>query len=104
MVLKGWAMAKQTPGIENLEMIENGLTTWRQAGVGDFIPFCLGLLAETQRELGQIGEAQTSVVEALSLVAKSREGWYESELHRLQGELIVQAGADQRRGGCARCT
>ena len=96
MALKGWAMAKQKPGVEHLEMIENGLTTWRQAGVRAFIPFCLGLLAETHRELGQIPQARTAVTEALSILAQTRESWYESELHRLQGELILQSGADQQ--------
>jgi len=96
MVLKGWATAKQAPDVENLEMIENALAIWRQAGVGCFIPFCLGLLAETQRELGQIQQAQASVAEALSLIAQTGEGWYESELYRLQGELLLQPGADQR--------
>jgi predicted ATPase len=96
MVLKGWAAAKQAPGVENLEMIENALVIWRQAGVGLFIPYCLGLLAETQRELGQIQQAQASVAEALSLVAQTGEGWYESELYRLQGELSLLPGADQR--------
>jgi predicted ATPase len=96
MVLKGWAMAKQTPGVENLEMIENGLAVWQQAGVRVFIPYCLGLLAETHRELGQIPQARTAVTEALSILAQTREGWCESELHRLQGELILQAGADQQ--------
>jgi len=96
MVLKGWAMAKQAPGLENLEMIENGLTLWRQAGVGVYVPFCLGLLAETRRDLGQIQQARTAVTEALSIVEQTREGWYESELHRLQGELLLQPGGDQQ--------
>ncbi len=96
MALKSWAMAKQTPDVENLEMIENALTIWRQSGVGVLIPYCLGLLAETHRELGQIRQAQTAVTEALSIIAQTREGWYESELYRLQGELLLQSGADQQ--------
>ena len=96
MALKSWAMAKQMLDVENLEMIENALTIWRQAGVGALIPYCLGLLAETNRELGQIPQARTAVTEALSILAHTREGWYESELHRLQGELLRQSDADQQ--------
>jgi len=96
MALKGWATAKQAPGVENLEMIENALTSYRQAEAGVFIPYCLGLLAETQRELGQLREAQASVAEALSLVAQTGVGWYEIQLYRLQGELFLQLGADRR--------
>jgi hypothetical protein len=64
------------------------------AGAG--FHYCLGLLAEAQCELGQIQQAQAPVAEALSLVAQTREGWYESELYRLQGELLLLPGADQR--------
>ncbi len=32
----------------------------------------------------------------MSLVAQTREGWYESELHRLQGELLLQLGTEPR--------
>ena len=94
LVLKGWATAKQTPGGENLEMIETGLAQWREAGVRLFTPFCLGLLAEAQGELGQIEEARVSVADALSLVAQTREGWFESELHRLHGELLLLSKGD----------
>ena len=36
MALKGWATAKQAPGVENLEMIENGLTVVSAGGGGSF--------------------------------------------------------------------
>jgi predicted ATPase len=94
MALKGWATVRQTPGVGSLEMIENGLALYRQAEVKVFISYCLGLLAEAQCELGQIREAQASVTEALSIVAQSQAGWYEIQLYRLQGELLLQLGAD----------
>jgi predicted ATPase len=94
--LKGWATVNQAPGVGNLEMIENGLASYRQAEVKILNPYCLGLLAEAQRELGQIREAQASVTEALSIVAQSRGDFYEIQLYRLQGELLLQLGADCR--------
>jgi tetratricopeptide (TPR) repeat protein len=96
MAMKGWATAKQAPGIGNLEMIENCLASCRQGGMKILIPYCLGLLAETQRELGQIREAQASIAEALSLVAQTQVGWNKCQLYRLQGELLLQLGADQQ--------
>jgi predicted ATPase len=96
LAMKGWATAQQAPGVENLEMIENCLTLYRQLGMKVLIPYCLGLLAETQRELGQIREARASVAEALSVVAQTQVGWNECQLYRLQGELLLQLGADQQ--------
>jgi predicted ATPase len=34
------------------------------------------------------------VTEALTLVAKTGERWYEPELHRLKGELLLQQSSD----------
>ncbi|NCF38020.1 MAG: hypothetical protein GWP56_16855 [Gammaproteobacteria bacterium] len=94
MALKGWATVNQSPSVGNLEMIENGLALYRQAKVKILIPYCLGLLAEAQYELGRIREAQASVTEALSIVTQSQVGWNEIQLYRLQGELLLQLGAD----------
>lgn len=94
MALKGWATVNQSPSVGNLEIIENGLALYRQAKVKILIPYCLGLLAEAQYELGRIREAQASVTEALSIVTQSQAGWNEIQLYRLQGELLLQLGAD----------
>ena len=89
-VLRGWAIAQQTADAEGLALVKSGLDTWRASGAEVLVPYCLGLLAETQQALGQIGDALLSVAEALSIVEKTGNRWYEAELHRLQGELILE--------------
>jgi predicted ATPase len=95
-VLKAWAMAQQTAATEHLELIKDGINLWREPGTELLVPYCLGLLAETHQALGQIEEAQATVSEALSLVEKNSERWFESELHRLQGELILEQDSKQQ--------
>jgi predicted ATPase len=95
-VLKGWAMAQQTPDVKNIELIKTGMGTWWEAGAEIIVPYCLGLLAETYRTLGQIEDARASVTEALSLVEKNKQRWFEAELHRLQGELTLEQDNKQQ--------
>ena len=88
-VLSGWALAQLGEGDENLAQVESGLAMWRATGAGLVVPYFLGLLAETHRSLGQIEAAQASVAEAKALLKRSDERWFEAELHRLEGELLL---------------
>ncbi len=53
------------------------------------VPFCLGVLAETHRSLGDTNAALECVVEAKQLIEQTRERWIEAELYRLEGELLL---------------
>ena len=45
---------------------------------------------------GQAEEGLSAVVEALAIVERTEERFYEAELHRLQGELLLQQSPDQQ--------
>ena len=55
-------------------------------------PYLLALLAEITAANGQPSEALAQVTEALGLLRKSRSYFYESELYRLRGVLVLQTG------------
>jgi predicted ATPase len=90
-MLRGWAIAQQTAEPGGLELVRHNLDEWRASGSELGVPYCLGLLSETYRALGQIDAAQSSVEEALLLVNRNNERWIESELHRLQGGLVLES-------------
>jgi predicted ATPase len=48
------------------------------------------LLVEAYRCADQLEEGLTVLAEALTLVHKTEERWYEAELYRLKGELLLQ--------------
>lgn len=54
--------------------------------------FQLGLLAEAQLRAGRPRDGLATVAAALRFVAQKGERWYEPELHRLRGELLLAAG------------
>jgi predicted ATPase len=51
-------------------------------------PYVLAYLAEVYLDMGQAEEGLGVLAEALALVDKNGERWWEAELHRLKGELL----------------
>ena len=54
----------------------------------------MALLSEVYWKTGQTAEELSLVAEALSQVNQTSERWWESELYRLQGELLIQQSGD----------
>ena len=57
-------------------------------------PYILALLAEAYETMGQPAEGLRTLTEALTLVDKTGERWYEPELYRLKGALLLQQSSD----------
>ena len=67
-----------------------GIATWQTIGAEEFIPYCLALLAQAYGKSGQPDEGLRQLAGALTQVDKTEERFYETELHRLKGELTLQ--------------
>ncbi len=93
-LLRGWARAEQGAREEAVGQIRQGFAAWRSTGTDACQVYISVLLAEAQ---GKIGQAEAGLrvglrvlTEALALVDKMGERFYAVELHRLQGELLLQ--------------
>jgi class 3 adenylate cyclase/predicted ATPase len=103
-ILRGWAIAVQEHSTEGLVQIRQGLDMYRSTGAEAQRPYLLTLLAEASGLLGQPEGGLAALAEALTLVEKTGERYYEAELHRQRGELLLlredrshaaQGGQDQ---------
>jgi len=95
-ILYGWALAQQGKVQEGIEQINQGLMTYRATGGEVQQPYILALLAEAHGTLGEPEAGLAVLTEALTLVDKTGERWYESELYRLKGELLLQQSSDNQ--------
>jgi class 3 adenylate cyclase/predicted ATPase len=78
---------------EGQAQLQQGLTAYRGMGARIELPYMLAQLAETYGSLGQSSAGFSILAEALALVETTGERWWEAELSRLQGELLLaQAG------------
>jgi predicted ATPase len=86
---RGGALIVQEQGGEGIAQIRQGLEVY----VGDLIRTAyLAWLAKGYGGTGQVEEGLAAVSEALLLVEKNDERFYEAEVYRLKGELTLQKG------------
>jgi predicted ATPase len=93
-MLHGWALAHQGQAKEGIEQLAQVLTAWHATGAESSRPYFLALLAEAHGIMGQPETGLTLLTEALTLVDATGERWYESELYRLKGALLLQQSPD----------
>lgn len=75
---------------EGVAQIRQGLAAYQDVGPKLFRPYFLALLAEAYGQAGQPEAGLQVLMEALTLVATTKERWWEAELYRLEGELLLQ--------------
>jgi predicted ATPase len=89
-LMRGWALAQQGQAQEGIAQIEQGLRAYRATGAELWRPYLLALLAEAHGTIGEPEAGLTALAEALTLAETTGERWYESELYRLKGALLLQ--------------
>jgi predicted ATPase len=92
--LRGWTLAQQGQTQEGIEQIIQGLMDYRATGAEINRSHLLALFAEAHGIMGQPETGLTALTEALTLVDTTGESWYEPELYRLKGELLLQQNSD----------
>jgi DNA-binding winged helix-turn-helix (wHTH) protein/predicted ATPase/type II secretory pathway predicted ATPase ExeA len=90
-ILQGWARVKQGHRKEGIVQMRQSLDAYRATGAKLWEPHWLALLAEAYGETGQIQEGLTLLAEALALINDTGEQYYEAELYRLKGELMLKS-------------
>src|SRR5258705_12988472 len=89
-IYRGWALAKQGRREEGIGQMRQGLAALRATGAELFRPNYLAYLAETYGQTGQPEEGLNVLVEALAVVRRTEERWYDAEIYRLKRELTLQ--------------
>src|SRR2546426_6398988 len=92
---RGWALAAQGHGAEGIAQIQQGLAALRAAGVELGRAHWLALLAEAYGYVGQTHEGLNVLAEALAAVHHHGGRWWEAELYRLRGDLLLHVAAQQ---------
>jgi predicted ATPase len=95
-ILRGWALTHQGQVKEGIEQMHQGLRALHATGAEIQRPHFLALLAETHGTIGESEAGLTVLAEALTHVDTTGERWYEAELHRLKGTLLLQQSSDNQ--------
>jgi predicted ATPase len=88
--MRGWAVAEAGDRETGIAGIRQGLLALRATGARLRQPYYLALLAEACGKADRTEEGLTLLTEALKVANNTGERWWEAELHRLKGELLVR--------------
>jgi predicted ATPase len=88
--LRDWALTANSQGEERITQSLRGVVASEATEATRDRSDRLALLAETFAQVGQITKGLEALAEGLATVAKNRIRWWEAELYRLTGELLLQ--------------
>jgi predicted ATPase len=95
-ILRGWALIAQGRAEEGIAQMCEGLGAWGAMGVELYRTYQLAQLAEAYGKVGQVDEGRRVLGEALAVVHNTGRRFYEAELYRLKGELLLARSAAHR--------
>jgi predicted ATPase len=90
-ILLGWVLVNRGKADEGIAQMSGGMEAYWATGAELLRPYFLGLLADAFSEKGSVERALALVDEALQIVDKTGERFYEAELHRQKGALLIRS-------------
>ncbi|MFY9558535.1 MAG: hypothetical protein WAV47_27875, partial [Blastocatellia bacterium] len=90
-IMRGWALIIQGAEPDTIAVMRNGLAACRATGTEQHRPSYLVLLADALGAAGQIEQGLEALNEAIEVVARTGEHFYEAELYRIKGELLIKS-------------
>ena len=91
MSLQGYLSAVTGEASNSVRTISTALTVWRSTGSTVFIPLSLLFLATAYCELGQLDDAGRCIGEAMTMVEKTEERWFEAEIYHMAGKVALMS-------------
>jgi predicted ATPase len=91
-LMRGWALAERGQGEAGIAELQAAMATIRAIGTVLELPWYLALLAGAYGIVGQTAEGLDAIAEALAQVASTNERFYEAEIYRVKGELLLKEG------------
>jgi predicted ATPase len=93
---RGWALVMQGQGEAGMAQVRQGIADWRATGAAVWVPCLCTLLADVCAHLGHAADGLQALAEAHTLVEQYEECWWEAEVCRLRGVLLLrQPGTPQ---------
>jgi len=100
-ILVSYALALEQPDEERIGRLRESISEFKASGARLRLPYYLSLLAHVCGKAGRAEEGLASIDEALAEARTHNERWWDGELHRLRGELLLMQGADVSDGEAA---
>ena len=91
-IYRGWVKVKNGDVTEGISLLRSGSSAYRATGAEVWMSYHIALLARACEIAGQIEEGLTLLDDALQIVERTGERWFEAELNRHKGQLLLRQG------------
>ena len=95
-LVHGWALVERGLSDEGIEELCEGISIYQAIGAEVPLTVLFCLLADSYAKTQRTEEGLRTLDQAFAFVKKINERFYEAELWRLKGELLLQTNADSR--------
>lgn len=92
-ILVSYALACQRPDASAIAQLQTSIAAFKATGARIRLPYYLGLLAQVSMLAGRQAEGLLTIDEAMTESRIHNERWWDAELHRLRGDLLLHSGA-----------
>ena len=93
-ILVSYALALEQPDEERIGRLRGSIAEFKASSARLRLPYYLSLLAHVCEKAGRVEEGLACIDEALAEARAHNERWWDAEVHRLRGELLLMHGAD----------
>jgi predicted ATPase len=94
--MQGWARSMQDQHEGGLTQIREGIAAFRATGAALFVLYLCTVIADICARCGARDDALQALAEAATLVEQHEERWWEADIARLRGVLLLrQTGTPQ---------
>src|SRR5262249_32181554 len=100
-MMRGWALTQQGQGEAGIAQLRHALAAAQAAETEAYRTYHLTVLAEAYQAVGEPEAGLAALAEALALVEKTEERFWQAEIYRLTGELLIEVEGAGRTGGAA---
>jgi predicted ATPase len=94
-IIRGWALAQMGEAEEGVAQLRRGLADYQATGCRLGWSYFLARLAESYALAGQPAAGRDALDQALDMVRNTGERYYEAELHRLEGAMVLASASGQ---------
>jgi predicted ATPase len=93
--LRGWALFAQGQATEGIAQLRQGMAAWKATGAVVLMTYYLALLAEMLGQTRQTERGLAMLAKALTTAERSGERFWEAEIYRLKGELLLKGEGER---------